>query len=76
MLALLAASAAAQPETPEESEAAHAAQEVSYFRQAIAEKQDETLRLFGRSWWVLSRQKLAPLADVIVIVLHEEGRGE
>ena len=75
LLALVAAPAAAQPDKPEESEAAPAAQEVRYFRQAIAEKQNETLRLFGGSWWVLSRRKLAPLADVIVIVLHEEGRG-
>ncbi|UCE85088.1 MAG: hypothetical protein JSU66_12120 [Deltaproteobacteria bacterium] len=73
LFALAAPLAAASSEAPD-AEAPEPAQ-VSYFRQAIAETDDQLLRLYGGSWWMLSRPKLASLADVIVIVLADERRG-
>jgi hypothetical protein len=78
LLAVLAPVALAQSEAPEseapESDAAEEAQ-VSYFRQAIAEKSDELMRLYGGSWWLLARPKLAVLSDVVVIKLDDERQG-
>ena len=61
-----------EPEADAEPELPVEPTRVSYYRQAIAEKDGRRMKLFGNSWWELERPKVAAPADYVVILLSPE----